>query len=287
MACGVLGGYHDRDDRQSVLARELEVALVAAGYRHDGAGAVVHEHVVGHPDGDLLAVDRVLDVPARERAVLGALAELPLDCSLLRSLCDDLLTRPQHCGCLDQALNQRVLRREQEERAPEERVRPRGEHRDTLFGGLARLVAERELDLCALAATDPVGLHRLDAIRPAGQVVQVVEQLLRVVGDLEVPLLEFAFVHDALAAPAHAVADDLLVGKDRRTARAPVHRRALALDEPALPHLEEDPLTPAVVVDVAALDRALPVVAEAHALERRHLLVDVGVGPRRGVRCRS
>ena len=121
-----------------------------------------------------------------------------------------------------------------------------------LVGGLAGGVAQREVDLGAFAAADPVRLHRLDALGPARQLVEVVEQLLRVVGDLEVPLLELALLDHALAAPAHAVADDLLVGEHRRAARAPVHRRGLALDQAALPDLQEDPLAPAVVVDVAA-----------------------------------
>ncbi len=61
--------------------------------------------------------------------------------------------------------------------------------------------------------------------------------------------------------------------------RAPVDRRALALDESSLPELEEDPLAPTVVVHVAALDRAVPVVGKTHAPERRRLLVDVRVRP--------
>ena len=50
VASHVLLGDDHRDDRQTVLARELEVALVAAGDGHDRARAVVHQHVVGDPD---------------------------------------------------------------------------------------------------------------------------------------------------------------------------------------------------------------------------------------------
>ena len=57
-----------RDDlphRQPVRLRELEVALVVRGHGHDRAGAVVHQHVVGDPDRDPLAVDRVDDDSGR------------------------------------------------------------------------------------------------------------------------------------------------------------------------------------------------------------------------------
>ena len=37
-------------DRQAVLLRELEVALVVARHAHDGAFAVGHQHVVADPD---------------------------------------------------------------------------------------------------------------------------------------------------------------------------------------------------------------------------------------------
>ena len=214
----LLGGNDDGDDRQAVLACELEVALVAAGNRHDGAGAVVHEHVVGDPDRDQPAVDRVLDVAARERAVLGALPYLPLDGGLACGAGDDLVDGVGIRRARDQPSDERMLGREQEERAAEQRVGARREHGDALVGGLVGLVAERELDLGAFAAADPVGLHALDALGPAGQLVEIVEEPLRVVGDLEVPLLELALLDHALAAPALAVADDLLVGEHRRAA---------------------------------------------------------------------
>ena len=179
----------------------------------------------------------------------------------------------------------RVLGREQEERAAEQRVGTRGEHRDdVVFGGLGRRfavgAAQHEVDLGALGAADPVRLHLLHALGPAVQLVEVVEQLLRVVGDLEVPLSEIALLHLAVAAPALALGD-LLVRQHGLAVRAPVHRAVAALHQPALPELQEDPLAPAVVLGVARHHGAVPVVREAHALEAGLLRVDVGVGPLR------
>ncbi len=69
----------DGDDGQVVLAGELEVALVAARDGHNRTGAVVGHDVVGDPHGDLLAVHRVHDIAAGERAVLLAVALGALD----------------------------------------------------------------------------------------------------------------------------------------------------------------------------------------------------------------
>jgi hypothetical protein len=56
---GRLSRLDDDLNRQRVLARELEVALVVGRHGHDRAGAVAAEHVVGDEDRDPLAVDRV------------------------------------------------------------------------------------------------------------------------------------------------------------------------------------------------------------------------------------
>ena len=49
---------------------EFQVALVVGGDAHDRAGAVVHEDVVGDPDGHLLPVVRIDRVVAGEEALL-------------------------------------------------------------------------------------------------------------------------------------------------------------------------------------------------------------------------
>ena len=61
------------DDRQLERLGELAVALVVRRHGHDRAGAVVHQHVVGDPDRQPLAVDRVGHVVAGEDAGLRLL----------------------------------------------------------------------------------------------------------------------------------------------------------------------------------------------------------------------
>ena len=125
----------------------------------------------------------------------------------------------------------------------------------------------------ALGAAYPVALHRNYALRPAGQLVEAVNELLRVVRDADEPLVEATFRDWRTAPPADAVSDDLLVGEHRLALLAPVDGRVLAVDEPLLIELEEEPLVPAVVSLAAGLDAASPVVAVARVLELlRHVL---------------
>ncbi len=90
--------------------------------------------------------------------------------------------------------------------------------------------------------------------------VEVVEQLLGVVGDLEEPLLEVALLDQVARPLAGAVGQHLLVGQHGLAAGAPVDGGALAVGQARLEQPQEDPLGPADVVGVVALDLAAPVV---------------------------
>ncbi len=170
-----------------------------------------------------------------------------------------------------QLVDQRVLRGEHHVGRPEERVRPGREDRQ-------RFVATRqgEVDLGALAASDPVGLHELDLLGPLDR-RQVVQETLGVVGGAEVPLLEVLLGDVAAAAPAVPLLD-LLVGEDRLAARAPPLLARPPIGEPALVHEEEEPLRPAVVVRQAAGDLARPVERQADHVHLAVVVGDVALG---------
>ena len=90
---------------------------------------------------------------------------------------------------LDELVQTSVLGSQDKEGDAKERIGTRGEDGDlalVALDGLAILVAQGKVDLGALGAADPVGLHLLDALGPAGELLQVVEQLLRVIGNLVV-----------------------------------------------------------------------------------------------------
>ena len=224
-----------------------------AGHRHDRAGAVLHQHVVGDEHRDLLAVDRVDDAaPERHAgllavlgaALLGRLAADPVD--VLAHL---LLGR--RAG--DQALQLGVLGGEDEEGGAEEGVGTGGEDREVEVELLAA-----EDDLGPLGAADPVALHRDHVLGPGLEQVEVGEQAVGVVGDAEEPLLELA-LDDLGAAALAAAVDDLLVGEHGGVLRAPLDRRLGAVGEALLEQPQEDPLGPAVVLGGVGAELARPV----------------------------
>ena len=196
-----------------------------AGHRHDRAGAVLHQHVVGDVHRDALAVDGIDDVAAERDAGLLAVGVAALLGRLAHGDVDVLVHRLLVLRARGEPEDVRVLGRHDEERRAEQRVRPRGE--DGVVGAQVRAV---ERDLGAVGAADPVALHRLDVLGPRDR-VEVVEQPVRVVGDAEEPLLELADL-DRRAAALAAPVDDLLVGQHRRVLRAPVDRGLVAVGEP-------------------------------------------------------
>ena len=184
-------------------------------------------------------------------------------------------------SALDELVQAHVLGRQDKEGNAKERVGARGEDGDltlVALDGLAIGVAQGKVDLGALGAADPVGLHLLDALGPAGELLQVIEQLLGVVGDLVVPLLEVTLLGLGAATPALALGY-LLVGQNGLAGGAPVDRVLLAVDQTLFPHLFKDPLTPAIVVGATGLNGTIQIVGEAHAPHRGERLVHVLIRP--------
>ncbi len=167
---------------------------------------------------------------------------------------------------------------------------------------------DREHDVGAVAATDPVALHDLDRLRPVER-VEIGQQPVGVLGDAQHPLLQGALVDGIVAALAPPLRGDLLVGEHGPERGAPVDgdlveiRQAVGVDDlppfervqlapratvrhcaragfelgnqladrpglvllvvvPGVEHLQEDPLRPAVVLDVGGRHAAAGVVPE-------------------------
>ena len=176
-------------------------------------------------------------------------------------LVDVLAYRLLVLGARRQPLDLRMLGREHEEGGAEERVGAGGEDGEVEVELLAA-----EDDLGALRAADPVPLHRDHVLRPGLEQLEVVEQPLRVLGDPEEPLLELTQLDERAAALAVPV-DHLLVGEHRLVLGTPVDGRLLAVREPALVELQEDPLRPAVVAGLVGAELARPVDRDAPAHE--------------------
>ena len=270
--CSLLGPDH-LADRQPFLSRELTVALVVRGHRHDRAGAVLEQHVVRDPDRDVLTVDRV----DRARAAVEPLLALPerqtVDLRPSFHPLEVLLEGGFPRRTVDQRVRQRMLGRQHHERRAPQRVRTGREDLDALIA-----TVDREDDVGALRAPDPVALDSLDVVRPAGQLVQSVEQPLRKLALPEEPRREVA-LRDCGAATLTPPVDDLLVGKDGLVVRAPVDRHGTPVRLPGLVELQEQPLRPPVEIGIARVEVQRPVEGHPDPFERAGLLLDVRVGP--------
>ncbi|MCY1217936.1 hypothetical protein D9M72_298670 [compost metagenome] len=276
VACG--GADHSLD-RQVVLVGEGEVALVVGRHGHHGAFAVVHQHVVGDPDGQLVAGQRVLDEQRSGQALLLLGGDVGLGDAAALAFVDEGL----QFGCLvgRQLLHgeggQRVLGGDGDVGGAQQGVRTGGEDLQRTFLADAGLV-KGEADFHAAGFADPVALHGLDLFGPAVQVVEAAQEFIRVGGDLEVVHRDLALLHQRAGAPA-ATVDDLLVGEDGLVRRVPVDGAVLAVDHALLEQPGEQPLLPAVVVGLAGGDFTGPVDGQAQAFQLGLHVVDVFVGP--------
>ncbi len=134
----------------------------------------------------------------------------------------------------------------------------------------------------AWAAPDPVGLHGDHALRPGDRLE--VQQFVRVLGDTEEPLRQVFFDHGRVAALAVTIiTPDLFAGQGGVAVRAEVHRRFLAIGQPVLVKLQEEPLVPLVVGRVAGDGFPFHIEHGAHTAQLPAHVVDVLVSPRLGV----
>src|SRR4029077_19231080 len=139
-----------------------------------------------------------------------------------------------------------MLRGEDHEGGAPEGIGPGGEDLERV-PSLAGLCVEDHLR--PSGAADPLALARLDALRPVD--LRKIEELVGIAGGAEEPLLQLLADDRGAAALARAVlADDLLAGERGVAARAPIDGGALAIGEPVVEELEEEPLRPAVVLGV-------------------------------------
>ena len=242
----------DLDDREVEFLRELPVAGIVSRYRHDSAGAVGDQNVVGDEDRYLSAVHGVdgcdalelhaglvlVHLGALEVALLGGLSLISLDLVEVRELVSPLL-------------DVRVLGGYDHVGGAVESIGTGGVYQQLVAcGGV-------ELDLRAVAPAYPVLLLELHALGIIHE-IEIVDQAVGVLGDAEHPLALDPADDLAAAALAHAV-DYLFVSKHALAGGAPVDSHLLFIGEVMLEQLQKDPLGPLVIVGVGGVDLAAPV----------------------------
>ncbi len=163
----------------------------------------------------------------------------------------------------------------------EARIGPRGEDTQSEV-----VPGYPEVELHALRASDPIALHRLDPLGPV-DLLETVEQLVRVLGDRKEPLLQVSLDDDITGTFARAVREDLFVGEHGLTSGAPVDWRVRSVREPGLEHLHEDVLVPVDERGIVAADLTAPVVHGAERYDTGLELRDPVLSERPGVLSRS
>ncbi len=186
---------------------------------HDDACAVGCQNVVGHPELNFLAIERVYRIQAREHAILvggfGLAFDLRFCDSFLNVLLNSLLAIRRNF----QLLQQVGLGCDCHESHTENRIWPCCEHRN-----LDIRIGQLELDLAPYRLADPVPLHRLQAIRPAWQLIEALQQPISIFCDLEKPLIETLLDYWIMTTPAGAVGLNLLIRQHGVAGRAEVHQ---------------------------------------------------------------
>ena len=268
-------------DGQVELQGELEVALVVRGHSHNRAGTVVGEHVVRSPYGQLRAGQRVNRVAAGEHAGLLAVGGLAVNIAQCLNVFAVLFQGSLVLGCHD-LLGERRIRSNHDEGCAVQGVRAGGEHGEGLSGLiLGRLNLEAHLS--ALGAANPVALHEQNAVGPlALQLLHVVQQLLCVISNLEVPLVQRLLRHGSTATLTRTV-HNLLVREHGLVLGAPVDHGVLTVRQALLVELLEQPLSPLVVLGIRGVQAAAPVSGNSVTLEGLSLSLNVLVRPLLGV----
>ena len=236
------------------------VSLIVSGYSHHGTRSVGGDDEIADPNRNVLTGQRVNGVASRKHTFL--LVHV-LDAVELRHRGHFVVEGFPSCFVLrscDQGFSQRVFGSEGDKGGAKQRIGAGGEDFD-----VALVVHDSEANVRALGATQPISLERFDVLgEPNG--VEAILEFLAVRWEVKEPLIHFLLGDRTVAAPA-STGLHLLVRKHRTTRRTPVDGRELARRQTVLHEFGEKPLVPLVVPGVMALERASPVVREAHPLD--------------------
>ena len=265
----VAAARHYADDRQVERAREGVIAVVMSGHGHDGAFAVAHQHIVGDPERQLGSIGWIDRVTASEYARLAAGAVGAFVLALAGAGFDI----GHHCGpavVRGDLRHQWMLGSEHAVGCSPQRVGSRAEDPQHFIGAI-----DGERDFGPFRATDPVALHRLDALRPV-EPLQIFQQAVGIGRYLQHPLPHQPLFHGIAGLDILAVLH-LLVGEHRSLVGAPVHRHFRLVGQSTLEQFEEDPLRPTNILGICCRQLPAPVIGEAEPLHLRAKGLDVAL----------
>ena len=255
-----IAALYNLHNRKTELLREVPVPLIMGRNRHDSAGTVGHENVVGYPDRDLLLRHRVHrgnSLQAYAGLVLGQLG--PLKVRLPGCRFPILGDGSPVLQLVLIFVYQRVFGRNNHISSAEERIGPCCvDTQNIVFS------CQPEIHLRSLAASDPVLLgdfYLIDIINE----IQILDQSVRVLRNLKHPLALHLTYDRTAAAFAYAV-HDLLIRQSDLTGGTPVDRHLRLIGKPLLIQLEENPLRPLIIRRIRCINLAAPVKGIAERL---------------------
>ena len=225
-------------------------------HRHNCAGAIGHQNVIGNKDRDFPVIDRIDGLYAKQLYTGFVLSYFsPLKIGLLRGR---LLVSPYLVHILNLTspfFNHGMLRGNHHISRAEQGIRPGGVHGQLIAQGGVKI------HLCTGRTADPVFLLRLDTVRIIHQ-IQIIDQALSILGDLQHPLGFHLSHHFAAAALANAV-DHLFVGQHAFAGGAPVYGSLFFIRQAVLKQLQKDPLCPFIIAGIRGVDLTAPVKGNA------------------------
>ena len=268
----------DELHRQIVFFRKRKVAFIMRRDGHDRARAVFVEDVICNPNRHTRARQRMNGVSTRKHPAFFRRLRCALDVVFVLHFIDEsqdfLFVRIR----FNQLLDDRMLRREHHVRHAVNRIDARRVDRDALLCPL-----DRERKFRPRRAPDPVLLHRLHALRPARQQLQIRQEAIRVIRDFQEPLRQILFDDFRLAAPAFPVLD-LLIRQHRVATVAPIHLRFFFVGKPALVENLKQLLRVLIIILAARHDLAVPIVGKPQRFLLPRHIFDIRIRPFRGRR---
>ncbi len=252
-------GTVDAVDRQTKFPGEFKIAGIVGGNRHDGAGTVGAEDIIGDPHRNWFLVDGIDGVSPRENARFFRAQFGPFQVTFPGRL----LNVDLHFLLLVRSGDfryQRVLRCQNHVGGAEKSVGSGGKNMNCLIKS-----RKRKSHLRPFGTADPVDLLGLDLLQKI-HLLQIVNQPVGIGSNFQHPLFNIPLFHfpaAAFTAPFH----NFFVGQTDFAREAPVNGHFGLIGQTLLKKLNKDPLGPAVIIRVRGGEYTLPIKGKAQGFQ--------------------
>src|SRR6185312_13196788 len=268
-------GRNHLANRQRVLLREFKIALVVRRHAHDGAGPIIHQYIVGHPDWQAFAAEWI---DGQRSGIQSFLFFHGGEILFRRALSLNFRSKRIHIcfqrRTLQQLGYQWMVRRQDDRSRSINGVDASREDTNLLIA-----ILDGEVNVSPFAATDPIALPLQDFVWPARlDLGDIFYELFCIFSDAQEPLVQISLFNCSSAAPANP-ARGLLVRQHGLLFGAPVDGGSFLIRQTSLKHLEKEPLVPLIEVRPMRRDLSRPVVADSEPLQLPAHVNDVFFGP--------